>query len=57
MTDKRSLLEQVVAIGSQVKSDTQLAMIKELKDNGLLVTPTFNLAYGPLSFAAPQNKQ
>jgi len=50
MNKNVSLSEQVAALANKVQSQKQHAMINELKDKGLLNPPTFNLAYGPVSF-------
>ena len=54
---KLNLAEQVASLAAQVCSERQKAMIEELKNNGLLPQPTFNLAYGPVSFVNSQNRQ
>lgn len=52
-----TLSEKVVSLSALVCSERQKAMIDDLKNNGLLPQPTFNLAYGPVSFLNTQNKQ
>lgn len=54
---KHTLVEQVVALAANVQSQHQQSMINELKNNGLLNPPKFNLAYGPISFSTVENKQ
>lgn len=54
---KPTLAEQVATITTQVCSERQKAMIEDLKNNGLLPQPTFNLAYGPVSFLNTQDRQ
>ncbi|HBM0954962.1 MULTISPECIES: hypothetical protein [Enterobacter] len=54
---KPTLAEQVATLTTQVCSERQKAMIEDLKNNGLLPQPTFNLAYGPVSFLNTQDRQ
>ncbi len=56
-TVQTSLADQVATLISQVRSQQQLTMVNDLKSNGLLVVPKFNLAYGPVSFANQQNRK
>lgn len=53
---KLTLAEQVASLAAHVCSERQKAMIEDLKNNGLLPQPTFNLAYGPVSFVNVQNR-
>ncbi|HEM6817631.1 TPA: hypothetical protein U2I16_004522 [Citrobacter koseri] len=53
----RTLVEQVVALAANVQSQHQQSMINDLKNNGLLNPPKFDLAYGPISFSTVENKQ
>lgn len=53
---KPSLAEQVVSLATLVQSQRQQNMINELKNQGLLNAPSYNLAYGSVSFSNSQKK-
>ena len=57
MTTQKSISEQVAELTLTVCSQQQLKMINDLRESGLLVMPTFNLAYGPVSLVNQSNHQ
>ncbi|MFW5406325.1 hypothetical protein [Pectobacterium brasiliense] len=52
--DDMSIIEQVSTTRELVKSIDQKQMIEDLRQQGLLKSPEFSLAYGPSAYSTIQ---